>query len=90
MLPLSALHHPLSPKPVESAHESVYELDIGGTSYYVTSEEDGPIYSKDDAEGVGDQVGQFKGGLATFNAVPQESPTVGIKKSMLSRMFGRS
>jgi len=51
---------------VEKVEEELYETTINGKSYYVTNETNGPIYAIAEDEEVGDKVGQFVNGKATF------------------------
>jgi len=50
----------------EEDEEEVFEMTIKGKQYYVTNEQNGIIYAKLEDEDVGDQVGVFKNGVATF------------------------
>jgi hypothetical protein len=44
----------------------VYEITIKKKAYYTSNETDGPIYAITDDEDIGDQIGEFKNGKATF------------------------
>lgn len=46
--------------------EEVYEVTIKGKIYYVVNEQNGPIYAADADGDVGDQVGKYVNGVATF------------------------
>ena len=50
----------------EEEEEEVYEITIKNKSYYTSNETDGPIYAITDDEDIGDQIGEFKNGKATF------------------------
>jgi len=50
---------------VDDEEEEVYEVTIKGKTYYVVNEQNGPIYAAD-ADDVGDQVGKYVNGVATF------------------------
>ena len=41
-------------------------MDIKGKKYYTTNEKTGPIFEVTDDEDIGDEVGVFKNGKATF------------------------
>ena len=45
----------------------MFEIEIKGKSYYTSDEQNGPIYSITSDEDVGDQVGKFVNGKATFD-----------------------
>ena len=50
----------------EEEEEEVYEITIKKKAYYTSNETDGPIYAITDDEDIGDQIGEFKNGKATF------------------------
>ena len=51
----------------EEVEEEVFEHEINGKSYYVTSTENGIIYSIEDDEDIGPEVGTFKDSIAVFD-----------------------
>jgi len=50
----------------EEEEEEVFEVEIKGKTYYTTNEQSGPIFAVTEDEDVGDEVGVFKNGKATF------------------------
>ena len=50
----------------EEEEEEVFEVEIKGKTYYTTNNKTGPIYAVTEDEDVGDEVGVFKNGKATF------------------------
>jgi len=51
----------------EESEEGVYEITINGTRYYVSNETDSTIYAVADDDEIGDEVGAFVNGKATFH-----------------------
>ena len=51
----------------EEVEEEVFEHEINGKSYYVTDLDNGIIYSIEDDEDIGSQVGTFKNSVAVFD-----------------------
>jgi hypothetical protein len=51
---------------VEEEEEEVYEVKIKGKTYFTTNEKTGVIYAMDADGDVGDEVGKFVNGVATF------------------------
>jgi len=51
---------------VEAEEEEVYEVKIKGKSYFTTNEKSGVIYAMDADGDVGDEVGKYVNGVATF------------------------
>jgi hypothetical protein len=56
----------------EEVEEELYELKINGKAYYVTNETNGPIYAITEDEEVGDEVGKYVNGKATFQVSEEE------------------
>ena len=54
-------------EPEPESENEVYEIQIAGKPFYTTNEVNGIIYSIDDNEDVGPEVGKFKNGKAVFN-----------------------
>tara|TARA_B100000886_G_C20404634_1_gene484159 strand:+ start:311 stop:1063 length:753 start_codon:yes stop_codon:yes gene_type:complete len=50
----------------EEEEEEVFEVKIKGKKYYTSNEKNGPIYEITEDEDVGDEVGKFVNGKATF------------------------
>ena len=51
----------------EEAEEEVYEVQIGGKQYFTTNEKNGVIYAMDSEGEVGDEIGKYIAGVATFS-----------------------
>jgi len=51
---------------VEEDAEEVFVVTVSGKSYYTTDKENGKIYAIDKDEEIGDEIGEFKKGKATF------------------------
>jgi hypothetical protein len=49
---------------VEEVDSEVYECIINGIVYYTTNETNGVIYATDESGEIGDEVGEFKNGIA--------------------------
>ena len=50
----------------EEEEEEVFEINIKGTTYYTSNEQNGVIYEVDKDEDVGPEVGKFKKGVPEF------------------------
>jgi len=50
----------------EVEEEEVFAITISGKSYYTTNKENGKIYAIDADEEIGDEIGEFKNGKASF------------------------
>ena len=50
----------------EAEEETVFVVTVSGKSYYTTDKDNGKIYAIDANEDVGDEIGEFKKGKATF------------------------
>jgi hypothetical protein len=50
----------------EEEEEEVFEVEIKGKAYYTTNDKTGPIFEVTEDEDVGDEVGVFKNGKASF------------------------
>ena len=55
----------------EEEEEEAYEVTIKKKLYYTTNEIDGIIYSIDNDDEIGDEVGHFKNGKPVFNKKKQ-------------------
>ena len=51
----------------DEEEEEVFEMAIKGTSYYVTNETNGIIYTIVDNEDIGNEIGKFVNGKPVFN-----------------------
>jgi hypothetical protein len=52
----------------EEEEAGVYEIEVNGTRYYTTSEQNGIVYALIDEDDVGDEIGKFVNGKFILNA----------------------
>jgi hypothetical protein len=51
----------------EEEEEGVYEIEIDGTRYYTTNEQNGIVYEAAEDDEVGDPIGKFVNGKFVFD-----------------------